>query len=93
MPIISFIAGAAINVVTAAVGLADAIIADNESHQNKSEALSLQSDFNLAVTDGDRVPVGSEKIGVTYESGAADYAEWMPKKRKSADYESNCRCA
>ena len=87
MPIISFIAGAAINVVTAAVGLADAIIADNDSHQNKSEALSLQSDFNLAATDGDRVPVGSEKIGVTYESGAADYAEWMPKKRKSADYE------
>ena len=88
MPIGSFIAAAVVNAVSAGVGLADAIFHNNQAAANEQEAINLRNDFNNAVENGDRVPVGSEKIGVTYESGAADYAEWMPKKNASQNLRS-----
>lgn len=53
----------AANVVSASVMLADAVA-------SKNDAKKLRCDYDTMMINN---------IGVTYESGSADYAEWLPK--------------
>ena len=86
MPIASFIAVAIANAVTAGVGQADASIQYNQAESNYTDALAIEAMFYSNALDGDRFDVSGTKVGVTFESGSADYAEWMPKKTQSQEF-------
>ncbi len=62
-PIISFIVQAAIELASAGVQLGLAIVGFDAAKARRSDFLTYTS----------------SRIGVTYESGAGDYAEWLPR--------------
>ena len=62
-PIISFIVQAALELASATVTLANNIVGLVAAHDRKNDFLTYTSTH----------------VGVTYESGAGDYAEWLPK--------------
>jgi hypothetical protein len=66
-PIPSFIVAAAAGLVAATAGLANAGI-----------AVGVTSDQKKTFEDGVKA-----NIGVTYQSGSGDYAEWLPKASKN----------
>jgi len=84
-PIWSYIAAAAANVVSAAVLTNDAINTRNEAESLYTEAVATRTAFNKAVL-GDMETVGSSLVGVTFQSGSADYAEWIPKANKEDQF-------
>ena len=78
-PIWSYIAAAAANLVSASVGVNDAINSRNEAEALYVRASAAYSTFQDNIS-GDMEPVGSTRVGITYQSGSADYAEWIPKE-------------
>ena len=87
MPIPALIAGSIANVVSAGVGLADAIVAKNHAVNSYNRAVAVRNQFNADSYTNDRVVAGGKKVGVTFQSGSADYAEWLPKADVLATYE------
>jgi len=79
MPIPALIVGSIANVVSAGVGLADAIVAKNHAVNSYNRAVNVRSAFEADAYTNDRVSAGGKMVGVTYQSGSADYAEWLPK--------------
>ena len=86
MPMASFIALSVASVISSGLGLADAILSKNAATANKTIASDLHARLITEATANDRSPGGGTMVGVTYESGAADYAEWLPKADVTLDY-------
>ena len=83
--------------ILAAANLIIAGAALDESTVSVTNAESLKDQFKAAVL-GDMQSLSSStglvtnsgnhyKVGVTYQSGAGDYAEWLPRENPHADYE------
>ena len=85
-PIPALIAGSVAAVVSAGVGVAEAAVSKDNGVAAYNRAKSTETMFNDAWQDGDRVAAGGKKVGVTYQSGNADYAEWLLKDDPLADY-------
>ena len=63
-PIISLIVKAAAELIARSIGLARAVVLRDHFEDRKDEFVNYHA----------------ARIGVTYESGAGDYAEWLPKR-------------
>lgn len=85
-PIPAVIAGSVAAVVSAGVGVAEAAVSKDNGVAAYNRAKSTETKFNDAWQDGDRVAAGGKKVGVTYQSGNADYAEWLLKENPAAEY-------
>ncbi|MEP7268801.1 MAG: peptidase G2 autoproteolytic cleavage domain-containing protein [Saprospiraceae bacterium] len=70
LPIISLIIQSAVIPLARAAGVVAAALGLNKANDNKTEFINLQN----------------AQRGVTYESGAGDYAEWLPKLNKNETF-------
>ena len=78
-PIPAIIAASLATVVSAGVGVAEAAMSADVGEAAYNRAISTRDMFNSAWQSDDRVNTGTWRVGVTYQSGSADYAEWLPK--------------
>ena len=74
------IARYAFTIVGAAGDIADALVAGYQEGQAIGEATLAKEKFQHWIEKKDA------QVGVTYESGAADYAEWLPKQEQTIDF-------
>jgi len=97
IPIPSTLGGALADLAPAILNLASAISGNVEASSNLTDVETDKTNF-LNATYNDMEQLGSDglestnasnhyKVGVTYQSGSADYAEWLPKANPSADFE------
>lgn len=87
MPIPALIAGAAANIISAGIGLADAIVAKNQANSAYTRASNAKNQFVTNTYSKNHVNANGTMVGVTYQSGSADYAEWLPKANPLDDFE------
>lgn len=85
-PIPAIIAASLATVVSASVGVAEASISANNGNAAYNRAISTRDIYNSSWQSMDRVNTGTWKVGVTYQSGSADYAEWLPKADPLQDF-------
>ena len=87
VPVPSLIAMSIANFAVAAVGVGEAGAGWDAAQKEKQNVHSAWSDFTSAV-DGTIVEIsnGGTNVGVTYQSGAGDYAEWLPKTHQRAKF-------
>ena len=97
VPIPSTLASALADVAPSIANLAVAISGNVQAGTNLSDVKADKDNF-LDATYGDMNTMNSSgaltsnsanhyKVGVTYQSGSADYAEWLPKQNPSQDFE------
>ena len=79
------IASAVADVAVATVGLGTAIAGNVKANQALSTANSVRASYLNAMETRFRT-ISGDKIGVSYESGSGDYAEWLEKWDPEADY-------
>ena len=91
MPIPSFIGSSAANVIEQ--GLNEGIALENVGTATGNEVLAFQNvanaEENKAQTEAKKqafIDLYQLQIGVTYESGAGDYAEYLPKLNPEVDF-------
>ncbi|MEE3163276.1 MAG: hypothetical protein VX286_01225, partial [Bacteroidota bacterium] len=77
-PIPSLIGAATSNLIASAAGFYQAELAVADAAFSLDAAIQSKNKYD-AGRDADLVNIGPE-TGVTYASGAGDYAEWLPKK-------------
>jgi predicted acyltransferase (DUF342 family) len=77
-PIPSLIGAATSNLIASAAGFYQAELAVADAAFSLDAAIQSKNKYDEA-RDADLVNIGPE-TGVTYASGAGDYAEWLPKK-------------
>jgi hypothetical protein len=70
----------AFKVIGAAGDISDALVAGYQEGQAIGEATLAKEKIQHWIEKKDA------QIGVTYESGAADYAEWLPKQETTTDF-------
>ena len=97
IPIPSTIIGRAKELAPAIINLAEAVSGNLSASQNLTWAETDKSNFLDAVygdmemlqADGTESSNTSNhyKVGVTYQSGSADYAEWLPRREAAQDFE------
>ena len=69
-PVISFIVQAALELASASITLASNVVGLVAAKDRRTEYITYKD----------------ARIGVTYESGSADYAEWLPKAEQEEDF-------
>jgi len=86
-----------VELAPAILNLASAISGNVQASTNLTDVETDKTNF-FDATYNDMEQLGSDglessnasnhyKVGVTYQSGAADYAEWLPKANPSTDFE------
>ena len=86
-PVVSMIVAAVAEVAMNGVSVAGATASAREARIGLGQAIQNDSEFEAALQSG-LVSVSGQKLGVTYQSGAGDYAEWLLKSDPMADYEA-----
>ena len=79
------ITAAIVNVVTTGVSLATAISGNVKASEALDVARDAKQSYITAMETQFRT-VSGERVGVTYESGSGDYAEWLERMNPSDDF-------
>tara|TARA_B110000503_G_scaffold100489_1_gene150356 strand:+ start:5899 stop:10953 length:5055 start_codon:yes stop_codon:yes gene_type:complete len=77
-PIPSMIVSAIAEIALNGTAFQSASIAVLEAGTNAAFAVETKNKYEAALQNG-LVQIGNKKLGVTYQSGSGDYAEWLPK--------------
>ena len=78
------------NMVSAGFQIGEAeIVIDEVNSMNMKFTTMINGDMNTLNNSGQEINASSvhTKVGVTYQSGSADYAEWLPKMNEFEDFE------
>ena len=84
IPVPSLIIVAAANAVTAAIGVVTAVQSTNAANKSLSDLEASKTKFDTAINNS---IASVANAGVTFQSGAGDYAEWLPKSNPREDFE------
>ena len=85
VPIPSMLIAAAAGIVSAGVGFYQAELAVADAAFGLDAAVKSKKAYDAA-RDADMVNTGGRRRGITYASGAGDYAEWLPKRNPGYDF-------
>ena len=86
IPIPSMIVAAASDIVGAGAAFYQAELAVADAAFSLDAAVKSKNAYNTG-RDADLVNTGGRRRGITYASGAGDYAEWLPKLNPSQHFE------
>lgn len=84
-PVVSMIVAAAAEVVLNGASVAGAAAAVTDAGTALNSAITNDTQFEQALQNG-LVTISGQKLGVTYQSGSGDYAEWLLKADPMADF-------